>query len=159
MTFRVASQDDCADIASIYNHYLGKSTMDLEVKDESYYQRIIKHQDSMEELWVTDSAQITAWGIIKKYSDRKGYQYAGETSVYCHPDHLHRGIGTSLKKHLMARCANLGYHHLLARIFSENEISINYNLKLGYTIVGTQKEIGHIHGQWKDVTIMQYIIT
>ena len=155
----LSSRKDCHTIASIYNHYLGKSTMDLEPKDGAYYTNIIDHQDEMEELWsLKKDDMLVAWGIIKKYSDRAGYRLTGETSVYVHPDHLHKGYGTSLKKHLMHRCKTLGYHHLLARINSDNDISIHYNKKLGYTIVGEQKEVGQINGVWKDITIMQYLI-
>lgn len=155
----LSSRNDCDGIAKIYNHYLGKSTMDMEPKNGAYYSNIIDHQDDMEELWsLKQDEELLAWGIIKKYSDRFGYRLTGETSVYVHPDHLHEGHGTLLKKYLMKRCKALGYHHLMARINSDNHISIHYNKKLGYTVVGEQKEVGNINGVWKDITIMQYLI-
>lgn len=155
----LSSKLDCQDIAVIYNNYLGKATMDLEPKDGAYYSKILDHQDDMEELWsLKKGEKLIAWGIIKKYSDRAGYRLTGETSVYVHPDHLHEGHGTLLKKHLIKRCKALGYHHLLARINSDNHISIHYNKKLGYTIVGEQIEVGRINDTWKDITIMQYIL-
>jgi len=151
--------EDCKHIANIYNQYLGKSTMDLIPKKGTYYQDILNKQGDMEELWsMKKSDALIAWGIIKKYSDRAGYRLTGETSVYCHPDHLSKGYGSTLKRHLMERCKTLGYHHLLARINSDNQVSIHYNQRLGYTIVGEQKEIGNIDGVWKDITIMQYLI-
>ncbi len=154
---RLARQEDCAMIAFIYNQYLGKSTMDLDQNSADYYQNILKNQDDMEELWVIEKGEIIGWGIIKKYSNRKGYRLTGETSIYLHPDHLAKGYGSTLKKHLLSRCRNLGYHHLVARIFSENEVSINYNIRMGYTVVGVQKEAGFVDGKWKDVTILQYV--
>lgn len=57
----------------------------------------------------------------------------------------------------MGRCRELNYHHLVAKIFAVNETSIKYNERLGYTIVGQQKEIGWKDGQWTDVVIMQYL--
>ena len=154
---RIAQKEDCASIAKIYNHYLGKSTMDLEMKRGAYYDSILQNQDDMEEIWVIEEQGLIGWGIIKKYSDREGYKYTGETSVYLHPNHLNQGHGKTLKIHLMERCRVLGYHHLLARIFAENEVSIQYNLKLGYTLVGIQKEAGFVDNEWKDVAILQYI--
>ena len=47
---------------------------------------------------------------------------------------------------------------MVAKIYAKNEASIEYNRKLGYEIVGTQKEIGYVGGEWLDVTIMQLII-
>ncbi len=153
-----ATKGDCKEISNIYNRYLGKATMDLEYKSHLYFEDILLTQDDMEELWVIKEDEIRCWGIIKKYSDRAGYRLTGETSVYCHPNFINRGYGTTLKIHLMERCRALGYHHLLARIFSTNEVSINYNIKLGYTIVGVQNEIGQIDGKWQDVTVMQCIL-
>ena len=159
MNIRPALADDCKYIADIYNHYLGISTMDLEKKDASYYQAFLSHKDEREELWVSiKKEQIIAWGIIKLYSDRKGYRRTCETSVYCHPDHLGQGIGTTLKKHLMSRCEALDFRHLIAKINSDNKVSIHYNLRLGYTVVGEQNQIGYIDGKWKNVTIMQCLI-
>ena len=157
LRFREARSEDCPKIAEIYNTYLGKSTMDLEIKTGTYYEQILSSQGIMEELWVAEETEILGWGIIKKYSDREGYKYTGETSVYLDQNHLNKGIGKKMKKHLMDRCEKLGYHHLIARIFTENEVSINYNLKLGYRLVGVQKEAGYVHGEWKDVTILQYV--
>ena len=132
--------------------------MDLEPKDAKYYINFLEKKNDREELWVIRQGLDTiVWGIIKLYSDREGYRTTVETSVYCHPDYLRRGLGTNMKRHLMKRCQALGYHHLIAKIQSDNKISIHYNQRLGYTIVGEQKEVGQINGQWKDVTIMQYL--
>ena len=159
MEIHKADHKDCGEIASIYNYYLGKSTMDLETKTNTYYKSILDHQDEREELWCASiESKIVAWGIIKKYSDREGYKYTAETSVYCHHEHLRKGYGTKMKIHLMQRCRDLNYHHLIARINSNNLVSINYNIKLGYSIVGEQKEIGFVNGEWKDITVMQCII-
>jgi len=156
----LATPDDCDQIALIYNAYLGVSTMDLEQKDGQYYRDFLDHKNAREELWVMrDNKKTVVWGIIKKYSDREGYRTTVETSVYCHVEYLRRGLGTKMKKHIMQRCKNLGYHHLIAKIQSDNEVSIHYNLRLGYTIVGEQKEVGIVNGQWKNVTIMQYLFS
>ena len=154
-----ATYEHCDQIASIYNQYLGKATMDLELKDGGYYKKLLDRQDEMEELWVDVDTRVDCWGIIKRYSDRLGYRYTGETSVYCHSDKLNQGYGSRMKKHLMNRCRDLGYHHLIARIFADNKVSIDYNLKMGYSLVGIQKEAGYIDGDWKDVAILQYVFT
>jgi phosphinothricin acetyltransferase len=63
-----------------------------------------------------------------------------------------------IKKWLIDKCRELNYHHMVAKIFSVNEASIAYNRKLGYELVGTQREIGFVDGAWQDVTIMQLIL-
>ncbi|MFT4567246.1 MAG: L-amino acid N-acyltransferase YncA [Saprospiraceae bacterium] len=159
MNIREAKAQDCMSISRIYNRYLGKSTMDLEPKEASFYESFLIVKNAREELWVAEIKNIIiGWGVIKLYSPKLGYQYTGETSVYLDSDHLGLRYGTSIKQHLLNRCKALEYHNLLARIFASNNVSIDYNKKLGYRIVGQQKEVGYINGHWQDVVIMELIL-
>lgn len=101
---------------------------------------------------------IIGWGAIKRYHQKRGYQYACETSVFLDREFTGQGYGKPFKSFILDQCRILGYHHVNAKILAKNKASIAYNLKLGYDIVGVQKEIGMIQGEWVDVVIMQYII-
>jgi phosphinothricin acetyltransferase len=63
-----------------------------------------------------------------------------------------------LKRALLDRARAWGYHHLVAKIVADNVASLEYNRRFGYTVVGTQREVGYIDGAWRDVTIMQLIL-
>ena len=156
---RKAKLDDATAIANIYNQYLGVATMDLIPYTKESVEQTIGDQNERECFLVAflDSSCI-GWGQIKKYSDRKGYHYACETAVYLHEDFLGKGYGSTLKKAIIETCRQLDYKHLVAKIQADNEVSIHYNRRLGYDIVGTQKRIGHVDGNWKDVVIMQLLI-
>lgn len=148
-------------IANIYNEHirLGKSSMDESLKTADDIAIWVEKFNERERLFVLQKAeQIIGWAIIKRYSDRLGYRFACETAVYLRQSEVGKGYGTLLKKHLFEVCANLDYHHLVAKIFADNESSIRYNEKLGYTIVGRQKEIGFKNGKWQDIVIMQYLL-
>lgn len=156
---RPAVAEDAQAMADTYNEYLGKSTMDLSLKTAAYFRGIINHLDDRECMLVLESDQTMAgWGILKKYSPKEGYRFAGETSVYLHRDFLGKGLGTLLKQSLIDRARHLNYHHLVARIFASNEASIHYNRKLGYELVGIQRQVGFVNGHWTDVAIMQLIL-
>lgn len=101
---------------------------------------------------------IIGWGAIRQYHQKRGYQYACETSVFLDREFTGQGYGKPFKSFILDQCRILGYHHVNAKILAKNKTSIAYNLKLGYEIVGVQKEIGRIQGEWVDVVIMQYII-
>lgn len=161
MNIRACRPEDHLRIAEIYNVYIerGGSTMEEIPKTSADIAGWIAHFNDRERLYVIEEdAAILGWGIIKRYSDREGYRYAAETAVYLDPHHLGRGLGKALKHFLIAECRTLRYHHLVAKIFATNEASIAYNLKLGYEIVGRQKEIGWKNDQWMDIVIMQYLI-
>ncbi len=148
-------------IAEIYNEFiaLGTSTMDETLKSADDIAEWVKKFHDREALYVIKENFTTiGWGIIKRYSDREGYRFTCETAIYLTATKLGRGYGTMMKEHLISICKKLQYKHLVAKIFADNIGSISYNEKLGYTIVGTQKQIGYKNKKWQDIVIMQYII-
>jgi phosphinothricin acetyltransferase len=161
MKFRIADITDAQSVMEVYNEHIadGNSTMDLQPKSLS------EIEDWFKDFWqreliviLEDDKNIIGWGIIKRYSDREGYAKACETAIYLRASETRKGYGTLMKKWIIEKCRELGYHHLVAKIYSSNTASIEYNKKLGYELVGKQKEIGYVDGQWQDVTIMQLII-
>jgi phosphinothricin acetyltransferase len=149
------------EIADIYNDYIreGKSTMERRLHEAQDIEAWVAKFHDRENLYVLLKDQsVLGWGIIKRYSDREGYSLTCETAIYLRRSEMRKGYGSIMKRFLIAECQAMNYHHLVAKIFATNEASIQYNLKLGYTIVGRQKEIGRLNGDWMDIVIMQYII-
>ena len=158
---RPATLNDCEVIASINNEHIAKgiSSMETEPKTALHFETLMQNFNDREliECLVLDD-EVIGWGIIKRYSDREGYRTACETTIYLRSNQVRKGYGTKMKLSLIDRCRELGYHHLVAKIFSTNTASIEYNRELGYEVVGVQREIGNINGKWLDVTIMQLIL-
>ena len=158
---RAASVDDAADIAAIYNQsvYQGDATMDeAHWRPETVHEMMATHSDREGFIVLEVAGAVIGWGIYKRYSPRAGYRFAGETAIYLRREFTGRGYGTRLKRALIERCRAAGYHHLVAKVFADNTASIAYNLRLGYEVVGTQREIGFRGGRWVDVTILQLLL-
>lgn len=155
------TRDDAAVIAAIYNQSIrnGGSTMDTVEKTEADILAQINGFNERETILILEQqGEVLGWGVIKRYSDRFGYRFTCETAVYVDRAYLRKGYGTKLKEALITRCRQLGYHHMVAKIFASNLASIHYNQKLGYEIVGTQKQVGFAAGAWQDVVIMQLLL-
>jgi phosphinothricin acetyltransferase len=153
---RKATIKDAQQLARIYNQYLGIATLHLDPVSEKYYQNIISSLQTREEVWVAEQEdKIIGWSIVKYYSPKEGYHYSCETSTFFDRNYLGKGYGKQLKTHILNRAKGLGYKYVVARIMSQNKTSIHFNLSLGYRIVGEQKGIGWVHGEVKDVTIME----
>ena len=155
------SPGDYQSVADIYNEYilLGNATMEENTYDFDRVNNWVAHFSEKEKMLVLKKGSaIIGWGVIKKYSDREGYKYTCETSVYITQNERAKGFGSLLKKRLIHECKRLEYHHIVAKIFASNIASLEYNKKLGYKLVGVQKEIGIKNGHWIDVAILQYII-
>lgn len=162
MVLRDATEADAGAVAEIYNDSIaiGDATMDSEPKTVDDIVGWLRGFGDRETLMVLDEpgVRVQGWGVIKRYSDRHGYRFACETAVYLRRDLLGRRLGTQIKLALIERCRAYGYHHLVAKIFADNQSSIAYNQKLGYEVVGVQRQIGWKNDRWQDVAILQLVL-
>jgi len=161
LTIRDASFGDAAVIAEIYNESIEAhdSTMHDEPKSVEAIRAQMEGFGQRESFLMLElDRRVLGWGVIKLYSHRAGYRFCCETSVFLRRAERRKGYGSHLKKAVIERCREYGYHHLLARIFADNEASIEYNKSLGYEMVGVQREIGYKNGRWQDVAVMQLIL-
>ena len=161
LILRDATPADAAAIAAIYNESIaaGDSTMDAVPQRTADIRAQMDAFDDREAYVVLErGGDLLGWGIVKRYSDRPGYRFAAETSVYLRRDETGQGYGSRLQAALLERCRALGYHHLVAKIWATNTVSIRMHETFGYEIVGTQREIGYRGGRWIDVVIMQCIL-
>ena len=112
------------------------------------------------EVWlvVEEPEGVVGWGVVKKYSPRPGYDLCCETSIFLDRSLRGRGLGRPMQQELLDRAVALGYHHVVAKIWADNAGSIRFHERFGYEMVGVQREIGWVGGQWRDVAIMQLIL-
>lgn len=154
---------DADRIARIYNQSirLRDATMDTDDLAASDVALWIEKQGPREDLLVVESGDefaVVGWGIIKTYHPRPGYAVAAETSVYVDRSLTGQGHGSAMQHRLMERCRELGYHHLVAKIWAGNDGSIRMHERFGYERVGIQHEIGFVDGERLDVAILQCVL-
>ncbi len=161
MLVRKYKEADSQAIADIYNESIvqGGITMDTSLKNAEDIRSLVKKFNSREIMLVAqEGEQVIGWGVIKSYSDRWGYRVCCETSTYISLKETGKGYGSQLQKELLEQVAELGYHHVVAKIMASNQGSINFHKRFGFEVVGVQKEIGFMEGSWHDVMIMQLIL-
>ncbi len=161
LVVRDATLADAGAIAAVYNHYVrtGGATMDTVERSVGEQQLRLACMGSREVALVAElDGALIGFSTLRAYSERGGYAPACETSTYLHSDVRRRGVGTTLKTHTIARARELGYHHMVAKIMTTNVASIEYNLRLGYEIVGVQRQVGYRDGRWIDITLLQLIL-
>ena len=162
LTIRDATLDDAAVIAEIYNESIraGGATMDLELKTPGAIRKYINGFNERERYMLLTRADgyVLGWGVIKHYGEGPVYRQCCETSIYLRHSEIRKGYGSYLKRAVIERCRVYGYHHIVARIWASNTASIAYNKHFGYELVGIQKEIGFVDGQWQDVALMQLVL-
>ncbi len=102
--------------------------------------------------------QILGFAVVSPFRDRPAYATTVENSVYVVRAARGRGVGEVLLRELVEAARSSGYHSLIARIVGENEGSIRLHEKCGFTLVGTEIEVGRKHGVWLDVVEYQYVV-
>ncbi len=157
---RSAEPKDSQQIADIYNTYinLGNASMDCPKSKADIDLWLTKFVNREGVFVFEEDDVIKGWGVIKKYSDRYGYRFACETSIYIHSHYKGSGIGHKINAFLIEKAKVYDYKHLTAKIFASNKASINFFKKFGYTIVGKQHKIGFVNNQWVDMVIMEKLI-
>ena len=159
---RSATPADAPAIAAIYNESVAArdSTMQLDQIGAAAVEEWIRLKGEREAILVLiEGETIIGYGIVKKYSDRGGYRLAAETSVYLRRARTGEGLGSMLQAALIDRCRAYDYHHLVAKLWAANDRSRALHRKFGYELVGIQQQIGRVEGQWRDVAIMQKILS
>jgi len=158
---RKATPEDARAIAHIYTESIvaRDSTMDTEPWSRETALGLLDGLSDRETVLVLEAnGSVAGWGIVKKYSDRPGYRVACESSLYVSRNSFGRGFGTAIQQELHRSARRLGYHHIVAKIWADNERSIGMHRKLGFRMVGIQNEIGLVDGVRRDIALMQHIL-
>jgi L-amino acid N-acyltransferase YncA len=104
------------------------------------------------------SERILGFASVSPFRERPAYATTVENSVYVYRAARGRGVGELLLNDLIATAIGSGFHSVIARIVGENAASIRLHEKCGFTLVGTEIEVGRKHGQWLDVVEYQYVM-
>jgi L-amino acid N-acyltransferase YncA len=105
-------------------------------------------------------SEIAGWAKVAAYEDRHAY-YAGigEATLYVAREARRRGIGKALLEALAAEASRAGYHKLVGKIFTSNVASIALVRECGWREVGVHQRHGQLDGEWKDVLVVERLLS
>ncbi|HEY4377735.1 MAG TPA: GNAT family N-acetyltransferase [Acidimicrobiales bacterium] len=163
MLIRPAVLADAEAIRDIYNPEVLDSTVTFDLRPrtlEEQQQWIVDRSGAHAAIVaVDDDGALVGFGSLSSYKDRAGYSTTVEDSVYVHRGHHGQGIGRALLAELLERARRHGFHAVMARIVRGHEASIALHTRLGFEVVGTEREVGRKFGRWLDVVVMEQILT
>jgi phosphinothricin acetyltransferase len=153
---RAAHLDDLSRLTAIYNHYVlhSPATFDLEPKT------IDQRRD-----WFTQFAEtgrhrlliVEQGGVLLGYAGtmrwrpKPAYDTTVETTIYCAPEAVGKGIGAQLYGALFAAIAGENVHRIVAGYVPPNAASAALHKRFGFRPVGTFSEVGYKFGRYWDV--------
>ncbi len=95
---------------------------------------------------------------VRCYRDRPAYNTTVEDSVYVDRAARSDGVGSALLGALVDTASGHGFHSMVARIVGGHDASIRLHENHGFTIIGTEREVGRKFGRWLDVVLMQRLL-
>jgi phosphinothricin acetyltransferase len=162
MKIRPYQTEDTQAILDIINYNILHSTALYDYKMRTYEQQ----QTLLEEKISKDFPVIVAeldgivvgFGMYGEFRFREAYKFTVEHSVYVHPDFYGKGIGKLLLEELIYLARKQKRHTMIAVIDAENQGSVTFHEKFGFSTVGIIKESGYKFDRWLDSVFMQLII-
>lgn len=160
MDIRDAELSDAAAIAEIYGQVVDGETGSFETvapSQEDMAGRIRSiTQAGFPYLIAELDGVILGYCYASAYRAREAYKHTVENSVYIAKAGRGKGIGKALLDALLVRLSDGGFKQVIAVIGDANNAgSIGLHAACGFEKAGQLKQVGHKHGQWLDVVLMQ----
>jgi phosphinothricin acetyltransferase len=149
-------------MVEIYNHYVRETPITFDIEPVTVAQRepwFAEHTASARhQLFVAEEAgRVIGFAGTGKHRDRAAYDTTAETTIYCAPDCIGRGVGAMLYRALFESLTASGadLHRLLAGITLPNDASVALHHAFGFTDVGVFRENGRKFDRYWDVIWME----
>lgn len=156
---RPASEPDLEPINRIYNDEIlhGTATWDSEPwpieKRRTWW---LAHHDPLQPVLVAEtSGDVLGFAYLTRMSDKAGWRFSREDTIYLAPAARGRGIGRVLLAALLQEARRLGIRTIIASITSTNTASIRLHESFGFQPVGILRNAGYKFGRWLDTAYYQ----
>ena len=156
-TMRPATLDDLPALTAIYNHYVATTTITFDLEPfapEARRPWFDAHAASgRHRLLIAADADdvVLGYATSSRWRPKAAYDTTVESSVYCRPDVVGRGVGTSLYSALFDALATEDVHRIVAGVSQPNPASVALHLRFGFRQVGVFSNVGRKFGQYWDV--------
>ena len=161
---RSVESSDLTQVAAIYAHYVTRTVVTCDVDPLSVGAWQQRCADLRAADWPflvgTVDGRVAGYAYVAPWRTRAAYRHTVEDSIYLAPEHVGRGYGRLLLERLLVGAAAAGAHQVIAVIpDSGNPASASLHEAVGFIEAGRLGAVGHKHGRWLDVVLMQASLT
>lgn len=161
LSTRLATSDDAAAIAAIYNEGIADRIATFETEPRTAAQIAAQIRDKgnrFPTVVAEHDGRIVAWAGAGPYRPRPAYAGVAEHSVYVARSARGKGAGRAVLEALCRAYAERGFWKLVSRIFPENAASLALHERCGFRVVGTYNRHGKLEGEWRDCVIVERLL-
>ncbi|MBQ2854865.1 MAG: N-acetyltransferase [Oscillospiraceae bacterium] len=155
---RIATEADVPAILAIYAPYVRNTTITFEYDVPSEAEFLDRFRRITREFpWLVweENGEILGYAYATRPFERAAYRWCAEPSIYLVSAAQGRGIGRKLYLALEELLKLQGCQVLLALITGENQGSLRFHEKLGYSLAGELKDCGFKFNRWLSVFWME----
>ena len=169
VTVRACEERDLAATAALFNELIPTSTVawtDVLTSVEERSAALADHQNDGFPVLVAvegDGATETVLGVASYGAFRnrrrfEGYRFSVEHSIHIRGERRGGGIGRTLLTALINHAREAGVHVMVGAIDGDNEDSLRFHERMGFTEVARMPETGFKFGRWLDLVLVQRIL-
>jgi L-amino acid N-acyltransferase YncA len=159
---RRATVEDAEAIRAIYNVEVTQSTVTFDIvprTNEEQVAWLVQRSGAYAVLVaVDDDGTVLGFASLSPFRERPAYSTTVEDSVYVDRAQRGRGVAKALLEELVATATAHGFHAMIARIVGGHDASIALHERVGFDVVGTEREVGRKMGRWLDVVVMERLL-
>jgi phosphinothricin acetyltransferase len=160
---RVGAAADLPRLVEIYNHYVVHTPITFDVEPFRLEQRrawFDQHRErGRHRLFVAEEAGVVlGYASSHQFRIKPAYDSTVETTVYCAPESIRRGVGSSLYSRLFDALHGEDIASFIAGITLPNEASIALHERFGFTLTGTMHRVGRKFDSYWDVAWYERLI-
>ena len=153
---RRVEQDDLPALLAIYNHYVVHTPVTFDVEPRTLAQRLgwldtFASTGRYQCFVAARDGQAIGWACSGKFKEKTAYETSVETSIYLAPGEQGKGLGRRLYQTLFDALTKEDLHRAFGGITQPNEASVSLHLAMGFSLVGTYREVGRKFGRFWDV--------
>jgi L-amino acid N-acyltransferase YncA len=158
---REACPGDAESIQEIYAPFVKETPISFETEVptvDEMSRRIEQYRATHAYYVAISNNKVVGYAYGSVHRAREAYKPSTEVTVYVSQNEQQKGIGRSLYAKLLPRLRQKGFHAAFAAITLPNPKSIALHEALGFTHVGTFKEVGRKLNAWHDVGWWQRLL-
>jgi len=156
---RAAVASDAAAITRIYNQGIEEGTATFETRPRTEADIRAWFGQRFPVVVVEAGGEVVAFASTSEYRPRDCYAGIAEFSVYVDRVRRGRGIGRLAMNALVEAARAGGFWKLVSRVFVENLQSRALLREAGFREVGIYERHARSRGLWKDVVIVERLLT
>ena len=159
VTLAPIAPEDIAACTELYNYYIENTCITLEeepVTPEEFGARAARITKDYPYIVARDGAgKSVGFAYLDVFNPRSAYRCTADLSIYVDRDCRGSGVGQKLYAEIERLGRERGIENLISIITSDNEGSLRFHRKNGFTEIGVMPAVAFKFGKYLDVSFFQ----